>query len=114
MKLVHMCTSMFSGCAELSSPAVAAARALAALSSSSPEGMVGLREASSLTALASSVRFVELWEKGPKERFNVKFFYVHVTFSLHVKYMFSHAAHMYTTCMSHATHMVVTADPTAV
>ena len=44
----------------MSSPAVAAARARAAFSSSSPVGVLGLREASRRTAFASSVRLVEL------------------------------------------------------
>lgn len=56
---------MFSGWAELSSPAVAAAKARAALRRSSPVGPSGLREARRRTALASSVRFVEL-ERGKK------------------------------------------------
>ncbi len=46
---------------------MAAARARAALRSSSPEGVEGLRAASRRTALASSVRLVEL-EGGGRRR----------------------------------------------
>ena len=62
-------TSTFSGLAAFNSPAVAAARFLAAFRSSSPVSSVGLRAARRRIALASSVRLVELekWRKGGRE-----------------------------------------------
>ena len=65
---MYIYTSKFSGLVELSSPAVAAARARAALSRSSGVIPGTFRAANNRTALASSVRLVELGRERERER----------------------------------------------